>query len=130
MVAAERCGWGLVPVAGGLAYAAGGISAAEGVVLGGALGLLNFRLMKVYLGRVLRRGRRPPGWMHAAYVAKFGVLALVLAAAFRYAGPHPRGVFAGFSVLVVALIWAGLSSSGPAAGRRAGRDAEKMETQG
>ncbi len=110
LLAVERRGWALVAAAALFALGLSGVDMAAGVALGGALGLLNFRLIKLYFSRVLRRGRRPAGWMHAAYMAKYGVLALLLVAAFRFWGPHPLGVIGGFSVSVVALIWAGLTA--------------------
>ena len=101
-----------------------GFDAAGGALLGGAVGLLNFRLIKVYFGRVLRRGRRPAGWMHALYMAKYAALALLLAAVFRVWGPHPLGVIGGFSISVAGLIWVGLAVPG---GARKGEGADSMK---
>lgn len=126
----ERRGWALLPFVSVLAYVVSGVSAAGGVVLGGALGLLNFKFLKHYFNFILQRGRRPSGWLHVVYLAKFGVMALILAAAFRYAGPHPLGVIAGFSIMVVAAIWAGLGSSGNTENRRGVHPLEGMETRG
>ncbi|MFQ5912032.1 MAG: ATP synthase subunit I [Nitrospinota bacterium] len=131
ILAGVECrGWVLLSVASILALGVFGPSAAGGVFVGGVLGLLNFRLMKLYFNRVLRRGRRPHWWMHVGYCAKFGVLALILAAAFRYLGPDPLGVIAGFSILVVAVIWAGLVSHGGAKEREVFHSLNKAGTQG
>ena len=111
LIAVERRGCASLAAASMLVLGFFGFDAAGGVVLGGAVGLLNFRLIKVYFGRVLRRGRRPAGWMHVAYMGKYAALALLLAAFFRVLGPHPLGVIAGFSISVAALIWGGLAVS-------------------
>ncbi len=107
--AVERRGWALLAAASLFALGFFGFDTAGGAVLGGAVGLLNFRLIKVYFGRVLRRGRRPAVWMHVAYMAKYAALALLLGAVFRVWGPHPLGVIAGFSISVTAVIWGGLA---------------------
>lgn len=126
LTAAERRGWALLVAASVLGYAVFGMAAAWGMALGGVLGLLNFRLMRFYFSRVLRRGHGPSRWVHVAYLTKFGALAVLLAAAFRYAGPHPLGVFAGFSILVVALVWTGLAGPGGVGGREAVRPGETV----
>ena len=74
LIAVERRGWALLAVASLFALGFFGFDTAGGAVLGGAVGLLNFRLIKVYFGRVLRRGRRPAMWMHVAYMAKYAAL--------------------------------------------------------
>lgn len=108
LVDVEWRGWLLSLFASVIALLFGNFSAALGLLLGGALAMLNFRGITIYFGRVLRKGRRPPWWMHGFYWAKFGLMALILAGAFRLWEPHPIGVIGGFSVLVIALIWSGL----------------------
>lgn len=106
----ERRGWILLGVAFFCAWGWFGFPVAGGVGLGGVLGLANFRLIRVYFTRVLGRGRRPPWWMNAGYLAKFGVMAGILVIAFRSLELHPLGAIAGFSIFVVAIVWASLSS--------------------
>jgi hypothetical protein len=124
LIAVERRGWALLAAASLFALAFSGFNAAGGVVLGGAVGLLNFRLIKVYFDGVLRRGRRPARWVHALYMAKYAALALLLAAVFRVWGPHPLGVIGGFSISVAGLIWVGLAVPG---GARKGEGADSMK---
>jgi hypothetical protein len=111
----ERRGWILLAAAFLSSWGLFGFPAAGGVGLGGILGLANFRLIRLYFTRVLGRGRRPPWWMNAGYLAKFGVMTGILVAAFRFLGLHPLGAIAGFSVFIVAIVWAGLYS--PRAGK-------------
>lgn len=104
----EWRGWFLSLVTSVAVLVFGNPSVALGLFMGGALAMLNFRGIRVYFGYVLRRGCRPPWWMHGLYWSKLGVMALVLVMAFRFLDPHPVAVFGGFSILVISLVWSGL----------------------
>jgi len=104
----EWRGWFLSLVVSVIVLVFGNASVALGLFLGGALAMLNFRVIRVYFGYVLRKGYRPPWWAHGIYWSKFGLMALVLVMAFRFLGPHPVAVFGGFSFLVISLVWSGL----------------------
>jgi hypothetical protein len=125
----ECRGWILLVGAFFSSWGLFGFPAAGGVGLGGVLGLANFRLIRLYFTRVLGRGRRPPWWMNAAYLAKFGVIAGILVAAFRFLELHPLGAIAGFSVFIVAIVWAGLISFKGGEGKVPPRLARRMRAQ-
>ena len=80
------------------------------VAVGGAIALINFRLMQINVQKVLRPGQ--PGQSMGAtllkYYARFAATAVLIIALMIMGWVEPLGLLAGLSVVVIAtLLWTG-----------------------
>ncbi len=109
----ERVGWGILAVAGLLGVIFLSPQATGGLLLGGALGLLNLRVLDGSLGKFLS-GKRRRARLRAQLLAPLRYLALGLA---LYGGlvwgeMNPLALLSGLSVVVVAIAASGLTPRG------------------
>ena len=88
---------------------------ASGCALGGALSMLHFKWLAMFLTAMVDPHRRPDSRIKkvvlGAYLAKYLIIAGVVYLLFRYGVVEPLGFLGGLSVLFVAICIAGLVRS-------------------
>jgi ATP synthase I chain len=109
----ERYGWALTGVLAGGALVTGYPLVASGCALGGALSVLHFKWLAVFLSAVVdphRRQRysRIKKIALGAYLAKYLIIAGVVYLLFRYGVVEPLGFLSGLSVIFLGVCLAGL----------------------
>lgn len=89
---------------------------ASGCALGGALSMLHFKWLAMFLTAMVDPHKRPDSRIKkvvlGAYLAKYLIIAGVVYLLFRYGVVEPLGFLGGLSVLFVAICIAGLVRSG------------------
>jgi hypothetical protein len=113
----ERYGWmmtGLLTVG---ALVARYPLVASGCALGGALSVLHFKWLAMFLTAVVDPHKRPTSRIKklalGAYLAKYLIITGVVYLLFRYAVVEPLGFLGWLSVIFVAICVAGLQRSKP-----------------
>jgi hypothetical protein len=113
----ERYGWmitGLLTVG---ALIARYPLVASGCALGGALSVLHFKWLAMFLAAVVDPHKRPHSRIKklafGAYLAKYLIITGVVYLLFRYGIVEPLGFLGGLSVIFVAICLAGLQHAKP-----------------
>jgi hypothetical protein len=113
----ERYGWmmtGLLTVG---ALIARYPLVASGCALGGALSVLHFKWLAMFLAAVVDPHKRPDSRIKklafGAYLAKYLFITVVVYLLFRYGIVEPLGFLGGLSVIFVAICLAGLQRAKP-----------------
>jgi hypothetical protein len=114
----EMYGWGLSGVLTLTALVAGYPLVASGCAIGGALSVLHFKWLRLFLTAVVdphtrQRYRRLTKLVMGAYVAKYLVITGVVYLLFRYRIVYPLGFLGGLSAIFVAICVAGLMPPKP-----------------
>lgn len=114
----EWCGWGMTGLLTLSVLLAGYPHVAAGCALGGALSVLHFKWLEVFLTAVVDPQRRQRyGRMQkvvvGAYLAKYLIITGVVYLLFRYQIVEPVGFLAGLSVLFVSICLAGIRRPKP-----------------
>jgi hypothetical protein len=107
----ERSNWVLLCVLGPGSFAFLSRPIALGVLLGGALGIANFHLMKRHLTRALdpqRKGRVRFFYLLKYYV-RFAALGVIIAVLLIKEWAHPVGLLLGLSINVIGIVLVGLN---------------------
>jgi hypothetical protein len=116
----ERYGWAMTGALTLGALATGHPLVASGCALGGALSVLHFKWLALFLTAVVSPHKRRPSRVMrlvlAAYVAKYLIIAGVVYLLFRYHIVEPLGFLGGLSVIVVAICLAGIGRPKPLIG--------------
>jgi hypothetical protein len=119
----EWYGWGLTGVLTAGALLAGLPLVASGCALGGALSLLHFRWLALFLAAVVDPRRLPrygrvKKLVLGAYAVKYLIIVGVVYVLFRYRVVDPLGFLGGLSVLFIGICLAGIQRPKPLAGRQ------------
>jgi hypothetical protein len=89
-----------------------GALVASGCVIGGALSVLHFKWLAMFLTAMVDPQRRPDSRIKkvalGAYLAKYLIISGVIYLLFRYGVVEPLGFLGGLSVIFVAICVAGL----------------------
>ncbi len=113
----ECYGWVLTGLLTVIALVARYPLVASGCAIGGALSVLHFKWLAMFLSAVLNPQRRPYSWIKTvalgAYLAKYLIITGVVYLLFRYGVVEPLGFLGGLSVIFVAICVAGLVRSNP-----------------
>ncbi len=108
----ERYGWVLTGVLTVGALIARSPVVASGCAIGGALSVLHFKWLALFLTAIVDRQKRPYGRIKkvvlGAYLAKYLIITGVVYLLFRYDVVEPLGFLGGLSVTFVAICCAGL----------------------
>jgi hypothetical protein len=111
----ERYGWALTGLLTAGALIARYPLVASGCAIGGALSVLHFKWLAMFLTAVVDRQRRPYSRIKkvalGAYLAKYLIITGVVYLLFRYGVVEPLGFLGGLSVIFVAICFAGLQRS-------------------
>jgi ATP synthase I chain len=111
----ERYGWVLTGLLTVGALVARYPLVASGCALGGALSVLHFKWLAMFLTAVVDPQKRPYGRITkivlGAYLAKYLIITGVIYLLFRYGVVEPLGFLGGLSVIFVAICVAGLQRS-------------------
>ena len=111
----ERYGWALTGLLSAGALIARYPLVASGCALGGALSVLHFKWLAMFLTAVVDPQRRPSSRIKkvalGAYLAKYLIITGVVYLLFRYGVVEPLGFLGGLSVIFVAICVAGLQRS-------------------
>jgi ATP synthase I subunit len=122
----EWYGWGLTGLLTVGALIARQPLVASGCALGGALSVLHFKWLAMFLTAVVDPSQRPERRIEklvfGAYLAKYLVITGVVYLLFRYHIVEPLGLLAGLSVVFVAICGAGLQRSPLLGAAQKGRD--------
>jgi hypothetical protein len=90
---------------------------ASGCAIGGALSVLHFKWLAMFLTAVVDPQKRPHSRIKkvalGAYLAKYLIITGVVYLLFRYGVVEPLGFLGGLSVIFVAICCAGLQRSKP-----------------
>jgi ATP synthase I chain len=90
---------------------------ASGCAIGGALSVLHFKWLAMFLTAVVNPQKRPYSRIKkvalGAYLAKYLIITGVVYLLFRYGVVEPLGFLGGLSVIFVAICGAGLQRSKP-----------------
>ena len=88
---------------------------ASGCALGGALSVLHFKWLAMFLTAVVNPHKRPDSRIKklafGAYLAKYFIITGAVYLLFKYAVVEPLGFLGGLSVIFVAICFAGLQGS-------------------
>jgi hypothetical protein len=113
----ERYGWALTGLLSAGALIARYPLVASGCAIGGALSVLHFKWLAMFLSAVVDPQRRPSSRIKkvalGAYLAKYLIITGVVYLLFRYGVVEPLGFLGGLSVIFVAICVAGLQRSKP-----------------
>jgi ATP synthase I chain len=108
----EWYGWALTGLLTVGALAARYPLVASGCALGGALSVLHFKWLAMFLRAVVDPRKRPDSRIKklvlGAYLAKYLIITGVVYLLFRYGLVEPLGLLGGLSVIFVAICVAGL----------------------
>jgi hypothetical protein len=111
----EWYGWVLAGVLAAAALAAGYPLVASGCAIGGALSVLHFKWLALFLTAVVdpqrRRYSRITKVALGAYLAKYLVIAGLVSLLFRYGVVEPLGFLVGLSVIFLGICLAGIQQS-------------------
>jgi small-conductance mechanosensitive channel len=111
----ERYSWALTGVFTVGALMAGYPLVASGCAIGGALSVLHFKWLALFLTAVVnpqkRRHSRITKLALGAYVAKYLIITGVVYLLFRYSVVEPLGFLAGLSVVFLGICCAGIQRS-------------------
>ncbi|MGH8066577.1 MAG: ATP synthase subunit I [Candidatus Entotheonellia bacterium] len=111
----ERYGWALTGLLTVGALIARYPLVASGCAIGGALSVLHFKWLAMFLTAVVDPQRRPNSRIKkvalGAYLAKYLIIIGVVYLLFRYGVVEPLGFLGGLSVIFVAICCAGLQRS-------------------
>jgi hypothetical protein len=111
----EWYGWALTGLLTVGALVAGYPLVASGCAIGGALSVLHFKWLAMFLTAMVDPQRRPDSRIKkvvlGAYLAKYLIISGVVYLLFRYGVVEPLGFLGGLSVLFVAICGAGLARS-------------------
>jgi ATP synthase I chain len=111
----ERYGWVLTGLLTVGALVAQYPLVASGCALGGALSVLHFKWLAMFLTAIVDPQRRPSSWIKkvalGAYLAKYLIITGLVYLLFRYGVVEPLGFLGGLSVIFVAICVAGLVRS-------------------
>jgi ATP synthase I subunit len=90
---------------------------ASGCAIGGALSVLHFKWLAMFLQAIVDPQKRPSGRIKklamGAYLAKYLIITGVVYLLFRFGVVEPWGLLGGLSVIFVAICMAGLVHSSP-----------------
>ena len=106
----ERLNWVLLLVLGPGSFALVSGPIALGVILGGALAIANFYLMRRHLTRALdpqRKGRVRFFYLFKYYL-RFAALGVIIAVLLIKEWAHPFGLLLGLSINVIGIVLVGL----------------------
>jgi ATP synthase I chain len=113
----ERYGWALTGLLSAGALIARYPLVASGCAIGGALSVLHFKWLAMFLSAIVDPQRRPSSRIKkvalGAYLAKYLIITGVVYLLFRYGVVEPLGFLGGLSVIFVAICVAGLQRSKP-----------------
>jgi ATP synthase I chain len=113
----ERYGWALTGLLTVGALIARYPLVASGCAIGGALSVLHFKWLAMFLTAVVDPQKRPNSRIKrvvlGAYLAKYLIITGVVYLLFRYGVVEPLGFLGGLSVIFVAICVAGLQRSKP-----------------
>jgi ATP synthase I subunit len=88
---------------------------ASGCAIGGALSMLHFKGLAMFLSAIIDQQRRPYSRIKkialGAYLAKYLIIIGVVSLLFKYGVVEPVGLLGGLSVIFVAICVAGLVRS-------------------
>jgi ATP synthase I chain len=108
----ERYGWVLTGVFSAVAFMAGYPLVGRGCAIGGALSMLHFKWLALFLTALVDpQKRRYSGITKVAlgaYVAKYLIIAGIVYVLFRYQVVEPLGFLGGLSVIFLAICLAGI----------------------
>ena len=108
----EWYGWALTALLTVAALVARSPLVASGCVVGGALSMLHFRWLAMFLTAVVDPHKRPYSRIKkialGAYIAKYLLIIGVVYLLFRYGVVEPLGLLGGLSVIFVAICVAGI----------------------
>jgi hypothetical protein len=108
----ERYGWTMTGLLTVGALVARYPLVASGCAIGGALSVLHFKWLAMFLTAVVNPRKRPDSRIKklafGAYLAKYVILTGAVYLLFKYAVVEPLGFLGGLSVIFVAICWAGL----------------------
>lgn len=108
----ERWAWALTVALSLAGFLAGGLAVAGGVAAGGAVGILNFRWLHFFLRIVLIADTRWAKLLaHLGTGARYLALTAVIVLLIKTRWFNLLAVLAGLSVVSVAVVGAGLTSS-------------------
>ena len=111
----ERYGWALTGLLAVGALVARYPLVASGCAIGGALSVLHFKWLAMFLTAVVDPQRRPSSRIKklalGAYLAKYLIIIGVVYLLFRYGVVEPLGFLGGLSVIFVAICVGGLQRS-------------------
>jgi hypothetical protein len=111
----ERYGWALTGLVTLGALVARSPLVASGCAIGGALSVLHFKWLALFLTAVVDPRKRPNSRIKrvvlGAYLAKYLIITGVVYLLFRYRVVEPLGFLGGLSVIFVAICIAGLQRS-------------------
>lgn len=111
----ERYGWALTGLLSVGALIARYPLVASGCAIGGALSVLHFKWLAMFLTAVVDPQRRPSSRIKklalGAYLAKYLIIIGVVYLLFRYGVVEPLGFLGGLSVIFVAICVGGLQRS-------------------
>jgi hypothetical protein len=112
----EWYGWGTTGLLTVAALAAGYPLVARGCAIGGALSVLHFKWLTLFLTALVdpqrRRHSRITKVALGAYIAKYLIIAGIVYALFRYGVVEPLGFLGGLSVIFLAICLAGIRRAG------------------
>ncbi|HSF30175.1 MAG TPA: ATP synthase subunit I [Candidatus Tectomicrobia bacterium] len=113
----EWYGWALTSLLTAGALVARYPLVASGCAIGGALSVLHFKWLAMFLTAVVDPQRRPTSRIKrlvlGAYFAKYLIIVGVVYLLFRYGVVEPLGFLGGLSVIFVAICCAGVRRSKP-----------------
>ena len=113
----EWYGWGLTGLLTVGALVARYPLVASGCAIGGALSVLHFKWLTMFLTAVVDPQKRPYSRIKkvalGAYLAKYLIITGVVYLLFRYGVVEPLGFLGGLSVIFLAICCAGLQRSKP-----------------
>jgi ATP synthase I chain len=108
----ERYGWALTALLTLAALVARYPLVASGCALGGALSVLHFKWLALFLTAVVDPHKRPYGRIRTvilgAYLAKYLIISGVVYLLFRYGVVEPLGFLGGLSVIFLGICLAGI----------------------
>jgi hypothetical protein len=112
----EWYGWALTGLFAGSALLIGSPRMASGCAIGGALSVLHFKWLAIFLTAVVdpqkrQRYSRIKKIAFGAYIGKYLIITGVVYLLFRYGVVEPVGFLAGLSVIFVGICCAGLHRS-------------------
>ncbi|HYA02371.1 MAG TPA: ATP synthase subunit I [Syntrophobacteria bacterium] len=107
----ERLNWVLLLVLGPGSFVLVSRPIALGVILGGALAIANFYLMRRHLTRALdpRRKGRVRFFYLFKYYLRFAALGVIIAVLLIKEWAHPFGLLFGLSINVIGIVLVGLN---------------------
>lgn len=114
----ERYGWGITGVLTLAALVAGYPLVASGCAIGGALSVLHFKWLALFLSAAVdshtrQRYSRLKKIVTGMYIAKYLIITVAVYLLFRYRVVDPVGFLGGLSVIFIAICLAGIKPPKP-----------------